>query len=302
MGIQVARLNWKLLTAFEAVARNGTFSRAAQELNVLQPAMSRRVAALESELGVRLLHRTRPAVTLTPEGEVLFHAVAGSLMQVQTAVEQIRLPTERNTLVVDTTIGFASCYLMQRLPAFRAAHPDIVVELVSRDLSDRYHEGGSDVIIVFDEPDRLPGARQALIFAEEMVPLCAPSYLSAPLVVEALPEHRLLHLVHGLHTRDWQRYLDGTGVHAAPPGSAERFTSFTVYLQAALNGDGIMLGWEHLLQDHIAAGQLIRVCARRLETERGYFACVTGRAGESRAARVFVDWLTGPDQQAAIRR
>ncbi|TMV03380.1 LysR family transcriptional regulator [Ruegeria sediminis] len=269
---------------------------------MLQPAVSRRVADLEQALGVRLMHRTRPGVTLTPEGEVLFHAIAGSLMQVQTAVEQIRLPAERNTLVVDSTIGFASCYLMQRLPAFRSAHPDIVIELVSRDLSDDYHQGGSDVIIVFDEPARLPGLHKSLIFGEELVPLCAPAYLPGPVPAERLCDHRLLHLVHGNHTRDWERYAASAGLRIAPPGSAERFTSFTVCLQAALNGDGIMLGWEHLLQDHLNAGRLIRACDQRLKTRRGYFACITGRAAENRHARAFVDWLAGEGQQAAMIR
>lgn len=288
----MARLNWKLLTAFEAVARNGTFSRAAQELNVLQPAMSRRVAALEQELGVHLLHRTRPLVTLTPEGEVLFDAVAGSLVRVQTAVEQISAPREQTTIVVDTTIGFASCYLMQRLPEFRAHHPDLVVELVSRDLSDRYQEAGADVIILFGEPDRLPGAQSAIIFGEEMVPLCAPGFLSAPVSPEQLGQHRLLHLVHGIHTRDWDRYASGTGLQVSPPGSAERFTSFMVYLQAALNGEGVMLGWEHLLQDHISGGRLIRASEHVVQTDRGYFACLSARAAQNTPAQTFLNWIS----------
>lgn len=300
----MARLNWKLLTAFEAVVRNGTFSRAAQELNVLQPAMSRRVAALEQELGVHLLHRTRPMVTLTPEGQVLFDAVAGSLVRVQTAVEQISAPREQAAIVVDSTIGFASCYLMQRLPEFRSRHPDLVVELLSRDLSDRYQEAAADVIILFDDPDRLPGVKSAIIFGEEMIPLCAPGFLNDPVPSDQLGNHRLLHLVHGIHTGDWDRYASGTDLQIAPPGSADRFTSFMVYLQAALNGDGIMLGWEHLLQDHIEAGRLVRASDRVVPTDRGYFACLSARAAHNPHAQVFWDWISRPpsdDKQSGSR-
>ena len=70
-------LNWKLLTAFEAAARHRSFTRAASELNVQQPAISRRVAELEADLGIELLQRTRPHATLTREGEALYRAIAG---------------------------------------------------------------------------------------------------------------------------------------------------------------------------------------------------------------------------------
>ena len=74
--------DWRLLNAFEAVARLGSFSRAAAELNVLQPAVSRRLAQLEEELGVTLIRRTRPVATLTPEGQTLFGAVSTGMSQI----------------------------------------------------------------------------------------------------------------------------------------------------------------------------------------------------------------------------
>ena len=74
--------DWKLLLAFEAVARHGSFSRAAQQLNVQQPAMSRRVAALETLLGTRLLHRTRPVLSLTESSAtVSYHLVWSPRME-----------------------------------------------------------------------------------------------------------------------------------------------------------------------------------------------------------------------------
>ena len=64
-----------------------------------------------------------------------------------------------------------------------------------------------------------------------------------------------------------------------------------VYLQAALNGEGIILGWEHLMQSHFDHGLLIRNATRVIETERGYFACLTQRASEDRAAATLWKWL-----------
>lgn len=286
--------DWKLLMAFEAVARHGSFSRAADELNVQQPAMSRRVAVLEAALGVQLLHRTRPTLNLSREGEILYRAVSGSLVQVNTAIDQIERHPHQDSVVVNTTIGFASCFLMKRMHAFRDAYPDIIVELVSRDQSHTYRESAADVIILFEDPSNLPGERQKLIFGEEMIAVYAPGYMSEPVEDhKSLLGQRLLHLTQGIHGNDWDTYL-GAGAHdMKAPDTSQRFTSFIIYLQAVLNGDGIALGWEHLLEDHLASGTLVRASSHVLRSKRGYFACLTKRAHNNPAAEKFLDWLSG---------
>lgn len=288
------RLNWKLLTAFEAVGRHRNFTRAAGELNVQQPAISRRVAALESELGVRLLVRTRPNTTLTREGELLFNALTGSFSQVRGTVEQIQRDPVSDVVTVNTTIGFASCYLMKRLHHFRAANPDISIELVSRDQNDTYKMEAADIVVVFDRPENLPGIRQAKIFSEMLVAVARPGATEVMGDdLEALSRQNLLHLTKGIHGDDWRTYFEGAGIATNQPTSDRRFTSFMVYLQAALNGDGIILGWETLLRDHFDQGLLQPVSNHRVRTPRGYFACLTGRAAEKRSALLLWDWFAG---------
>jgi LysR family glycine cleavage system transcriptional activator len=286
-------LNWKLLTAFEAVARHRNFTRAAQELNVQQPAASRRVAELEAELGVKLLNRTRPFATLTREGEVLYRGISRGITQVHSATEQVRQHPSQERLTIDTTIGFASCYLMKRLPEFRAMHPGISIELISRDQNDAYGRQ-SDIVIAFDNPDRLPGMRKALIFEECMVATARPDVAaSIGEDLKALSEHALLYLTMGLHTDDWTTFFDGTGLVPPAPSSDQKFTSFMVYLQAALNGDGVILGWETLLQDHFNHGLLAPITDRRIKTHRGYFGCLMPRAADRKSAGKFLDWIAG---------
>ncbi|WP_305985684.1 LysR family transcriptional regulator [Roseibium sp. MMSF_3544] len=285
-------LNWKLLTAFEAAARHRNFTRAAQELNVQQPAISRRVAALENQLGTRLLLRSRPRATLTPEGEILFRAISGGIFQVGNAIEQVRARPEQHVVTVNTTIGFASCYLMKRLPVFRAANSDVSIELVSRDQNDAYASEASDIVIVFDHPERLPGTHHKRIFSETLVAAARPDVAAgAGGEPEDLMQQNLLHLTMGIHRNDWQTFLAGTGLTPAHPSSGSKFTSFTVYLQAALNGDGVMLGWETLLDDQFELGLLTPVTERRVSTDRGYFACLTARAQSNPSAASVFEWL-----------
>jgi len=294
----VTRLNWKLLTAFEAAARHRSFTRAADELNVQQPAISRRVAELEAELGIALLHRTRPHATLTQEGDVLFRAVAASAMQVSSALEQVRRRPDRRSFTVDTTIGFASCYLMKRLPGFQAANPDISVELRSRDQNAAFGRE-ADVVVAFDRPDRLPGIGAQEIFRETLVAVARPDVAAAiGNDLAGLSQQSLLHLTQGIHSDDWHIFFAGTELVPRRPLAEHKFTSFIVYLQAALNGDGVALGWERLLQDHIDFGQLVPVTQRRVKTERGYFACLMERATANPSAEKFVKWLSGSASSA----
>ncbi|WP_170328502.1 LysR substrate-binding domain-containing protein [Ruegeria arenilitoris] len=286
-------LNWKLLMAFEAVARHRNFTHAASELNVQQPSISRRVAELEAELGVKLLVRTRPTAALTAEGDLLFHAISGGVAQVSDAINQIKAQSDRNVVVVNTTIGFASCYLMQHLASFRMEHPDIAVELVSRDQNDAYRSAHADVLILFDEPKNLPSTQAKRIFSEKLIPVGSPNVFQ-PVgdALEDLAQLELLHLSTGVHSHDWERYFRGTDISLPVPKSEQRFTSFMVYLQAALNGDGVILGWETLFQNLLDQGQLVRLTPRTVETDRGYFVCLTARAENSPAATTLWKWVS----------
>lgn len=286
-------LNWKLLTAFEAVARHLNFTRAASELNVQQPSISRRVAELEAELGVKLLVRTRPNAALTAEGDLLFRAISSGVAQVANAMAQIMEQPDRNVVVVNTTIGFASCFLMQHLADFRRKHPEIAVELVSRDQNETYKGAEADVLIVFDDPKTLPYSKTASIFSERLIPVGNPDvFRPVGNDIDELPRLELLHLSTGVHTRDWDTYFNGTNISSPAPTSEQKFTSFMVYLQAALNGDGIILGWETLLQNLLDQGQLIRLTTRHVETDRGYFACLTDRAEKNSSAQAFWKWVS----------
>jgi len=289
----MSTLNWKLLTAYEAVARHRNFTRAAGELNVQQPAISRRVAELEAELGVKLLVRTRPNAALTAEGEHLFRAISGGISQVTDAMDRIMAQPDRNVVVVNTTIGFASCYLMQHLAEFRLQHPDIAVELVSRDQNEAYRNTQADVLILFDEPNNLPTSQAARIFSERLIPVGNPDvFRPVGNDMEELARSGLLHLSAGVHAHDWDTYFKGTEVEPAAPTSEQKFTSFMVYLQAALNGDGIILGWGTLFQGLFDQGQLIPLTKRAVGTERGYFACLTDRAEKNPSAHTFWKWVS----------
>lgn len=284
--------NLNALRAFEAVTRHLTFTRAARDLNVQQPAISRQIADLEDDLGTKLFRRTKPRLTLTPDGERLASAVSHGFGHIAQTVAQIRGQGMKPTLAIDVSIGFASCWLLSRIADFQGRYPDVDVQITTRDANDAYDRDQSDVIILFGE-GREAGLEATRIFPEELFAICAPDYLpdGTDLSPAELPSQRLLSLRDSLHGRDWALLLEPEGLSVPPSGPGQEYNSFIVYLQAILNGEGIGLGWGRLLDDLIAARRLRRVTTLTRHTARGYHCALPTDRPPSPEAEAFVDWI-----------
>ena len=281
------------LGAFEAAARHLSFTEAAKEFDVLQPAISRHIAALENELGTPLFIRKKPKLELTYDGETLLASVSSGFGQIARAVDIIRDRNSTQSFVVTSSIGFASCFLMPRLSDFDTRYPDAELELVTSDLYRKYNPDEFDVAIVFADKKNVPGRDARLLFPEELIAVCAPDYLEGrePLSDEELAREKLLHLHEPSHLEDWNTFLLDAAVKAPPSAASNRYTAYTTYLQAALNGDGVGLGWSVYIDDLLRANRLCLASNRRVRTERGFFCWVSDRGLDKPAACNFANWL-----------
>ncbi len=278
------------LSTFEAAARHLSFTRAARELEVLQPAVSRQVIELEKALGTPLFERTKPLLTLTADGNLLYDAVAAGLGRINETLDFFLARGHRKTIVVNTTIGLASCYLMSRLADFEARHPEFQVELVTRDQNASFDPRSCDLVFVFDLSRNL-GVRRFRLFDEQMICVCAGDYTDFDSgSIDALRRQPLLALATAQHRDDWQKYLLSAGADAAPLTFAQQYLSFIVYLQAILDGRGLGIGWRYLLDEHLAAGRLRIAHEHVAPGERAYHCYLTERARDNPAATAFYDW------------
>ena len=280
------------INAFEAAARHLSFSRAAQDLNVQQPAISRQVAALEEGLGVALFLRTKPRLTLTADGERLARVVSQGFEAIRAELDEIQTGHGAGAIIVNAPIGFTSLFLLPRLAEFQALYPDVKVQVVTRDQSPDYDLAACDMVIVFaDRP--VPGLEGATVFHERMVALCHPDYLQerGPLSAEALAKERLLHMSGPAHKGDWARFFEGTGLEVARPAEHDRFLSYMVYLRAIQSGLGIGVGWRPMIDDYLASGALVLASERECRSTRGYFCNITARGSVRQETRLFLEWI-----------
>ena len=113
------------IRAFEAAARSESFTRAAEELNVTQGAVSHQVKALEDTLGLKLFQRERQRVILTDAGRDYLSVVRDALDQIAVGTERLLRRQESGALTVSTSPDFAAKWLVNRLSRFSEQHPDV---------------------------------------------------------------------------------------------------------------------------------------------------------------------------------
>ena len=282
------------LVAFEAAARRLSFTRAGEELNVTQAAISRHVCALEADLGVSLFHRAHRRVRLTPDGERLAQAVTLGLQHIARTVGDLRRVRHAGQLTIAASVAFSSLWLMPRLARFHAAHPDVRLRLVAVDRFDDPAAVGVDLTVRYGD-GRWPGMVATRLFADEIFPVCSPDYVArhGPFeTIEDLLGESILRMDDLDPTWiDWPAWLDAMGVSTPSGQPGLRFNNYTLEVQAAVNGQGIALGWQRLVADLLESGALVRPVEALLPSSDAHYVILPAGGEPSLDAMALHDWL-----------
>ena len=286
------------LRAFDAAARHSSFNRAAEELGTHQPSVSRYIAELEHEIGVRLFERSHRAVSLTPAGEVFHRAVAVGLERIAAGARTASSVSEDQRVVVACGPGTSYQFVMPRFQDLRQAIGEdacLRVLTLDPDMLERLGDDEADLVITFDETDRAP-ADWVTVFEEAVTPVCSPGFaathahvLARPVAEwSSLPFLRLARSPRGWAT--WHDWFEAAG-YPAPPPRYIGIDDYIYLLEAAVAGQGLALGWRHFIDRHLNAGTLVTVVDGFVEPNRSCFARLTRRGRQRRAARRCLDAL-----------
>lgn len=288
------------LLAFEATARLASFTAAARALNVTQPAVSRRIALLEADLGVGLVSRRTRPLQLTDAGARLYEALRSAFGRIEQTVEDIRAEADVNRIEISAGSGFASFWLIPRFAALQARFPAPSIRILT--LAHRDDMPAGDIQIRFGD-GHWPGYRVLPIMGEEVFAVASPVLRppeAGPLTVAELTGMRLLRLQGaGQPWYDWQTWFAALGAVRRPKLKLVEFDSYALLVTAALAGQGIGLCWGGLLDTFLDSGALVRVSAASVSSERGYY--VTHRADVPAASPVrgIADWIVAAASPSA---
>jgi putative choline sulfate-utilization transcription factor len=284
-----------LLRAFEAAARLRSFTAAAIELGTTQPAVSQQIKRLEEQLGTRLFDRIYRGIELTDAGEVLFNHVQAGMQTMDSGLQAITDRHQHEVLQVATDFAFAAYWLMPRLHRFHKLNPDVDVSLVTSERTHSMLRADVDVAVLFGD-GRFKQGESRWLFSEEVFPVCSPQLLAGretPLANEVLKEFPLLHLrSEGSNNWfDWGGVFRALGIAKAPAPGQLRFDNYTLLIQAAIGGQGVAIGWRHLIDDLLAQGLLCRPVAGTAISTYGYYVVLPQRKRRVQLVQQFVDWL-----------
>ncbi|MBE1285194.1 MAG: LysR family transcriptional regulator [Rhodobacteraceae bacterium] len=276
-------MSW--LAAFEAVARLGSVTEAARELDLTQGAVSRQVQKLEDTVQVKLFLRDRKRMVLTPQGAAYADRVREGVNQIASATLALQANPDGGALNLAILPAFGAHWLAPRLPAFLAANPGITLNLGTRtepfDFSRETFHGA----IHFGAED-WPDAGALKLWDEQVVPVVSSGVEIAGLDgLASLPRLQLQSrpwawdqwfAVHGL-----------TGVGAA----AMVLDQFATMAQAAQAGLGVALMPDYLVQSDIAAGRLVPVPGAKPVSVGAYYLVWPHSTSDYPALVALRDWL-----------
>lgn len=247
--------SFSLLSAFEAAARTGSITAAANELGLTQSAVSRQIAALEAQLGVALFRRERQTIRLTLAGDGYAREIREALRRISNASLTLRANPQGGTLNLAVLPFFGSRWLAPRIGRFLAAHPGMAVNLVTRLEPFDFRFDTLDAAIHFGAA-RWPGAELAFLMQEKVVAVCSREFrerygLAAPVGLLHVP---LLHL--SSRPDAWENWFSEQKI-AFDALHGMLFDQFAAIAESAAAGLGAALLPRFLIDRELADGTLV---------------------------------------------
>lgn len=262
------------LAAFEASARLLSFTKAADELGVSQPAVSQSIQRLEAAIGIKLFKRNHRIITLTDAGEVLKIDVSQGLGQIERSIKQLQTRSTGNHVTLSVSSAFAHYWLVPRLQDFRNRHPHIDLRMQQTEMDlDLAQEGIS--LAVWRGDGNWRGYGSTLLASESISALASPAWIAKNGTIDsldALKKCRLITLEEPHRYRpEWKDFFAAYDVHYTDDGTGLRLNDYALVLQAGMAGEGVVFGWQHITQQLVEAGLLVQIGNWRWITDAGFY-------------------------------
>jgi len=285
------------LRAFEAAGQHLSFTAAANSLTVAQSAVSRHVIVLENFLGVALFERRPQQLVLTDAGRHILPVVSKSFDRIDQALGEVIKEKGRPKRILKVALptSFAHRLAIPILRDFRAEHPGISLEIVSKPTTGSDIDGDIDIAIVYSEP-RVTDAIHDLLWMVRSTILCSPKLVQGLDRLDPakfIASSDLLHLKIEDRPRHffWEMFARSIGRPDLPVDRGLVFDTQQLAVQYAMSGDGLALGDPLLFHDELRTGKLARPFDLWLDEGYGYYLTTHPEDLSNEAVALFRSWL-----------
>ncbi|NOR31823.1 MAG: LysR family transcriptional regulator [Sulfitobacter sp.] len=278
------------LRVFEAAARHSSFAKAAGELNVSHSVVSQHIRNLELWFGTDLFIRHGNRVELSDDGRDLRPQIASGLQTLTDASETLLRKTRSGTLVVSAEPALASLWLRKQITEFCRLFTRIDVDLRPAWTPAQIGEGHADLIIHFATRMPQSGVKKDNMFALDGYPVATPQVRDRLLSENGRIDWDVAGLVHDNGKETWHKWYAAHQPESAGWRKGKVYSDLSLAIDAAVDGEGIILADDILCQREIASGQLVRLDDRTVRCV-WYQIALDKETSKSASSSFFKDWL-----------
>ncbi len=275
------------------VARLSSFSDAARELNVTQPAVSRSINALETHLGYPLFNRHGRWIDLTHNGDKLYRATTTAFDTITDTLREIDHHQEgRETVTISMSSTVVNFWFIPRMGDFIEKFPDVSLNF------ETFYSDSDDMHQSADLSIRLSNPRDAdrhrWPFADEKImALCSPDYFAESGTLDKPVKGRLHTLIEGVDQRfSMDQFFHATGQQTPANSVVMKFSDYSSTIQAAIQAQGITLAWITEASKQVIEGNLVPACTQVVKTGRRYHILASNLTPMRPIVEQVRDWLT----------
>ena len=278
------------LKSFEAAGRLLSFTRAANELNVTQAAVSHQIKVIEDFLGLSLFIRYPRKLALTEQGRLLLPEVIEAFDKVSNAIGAISQEPSSKMISVRLAPSFAAKWLSPRLKYFWLQHPEIDLCLYHAHPAVEFDREQIDIAVTYGKGD-WPGVVADPILSLDFYPVCTPAFMSNDRPLSNINNLRYYSLLHDANYECWSDWLKLAGLHQINANKGTIIDDTNVLIQAAVDGQGVALGSSTFVQDLLDSGRLIKPFDITLVNEFAYYVVCPEAHLKNPSVQAFKDWL-----------
>ncbi|REG78205.1 LysR family transcriptional regulator [Marinomonas pollencensis] len=268
------------LVAFEATVRLGSMTAAAQELNITQPLVSQRIRSLEDVLGGVLINRSKKPLKATRAGQHFYNNIQGSMQNLLHAFASAKhdLNDNKKKISICAYFGFAFHWIMPRLQRLQEAFPDYLFEIQPTNSLDDMTQSNADIVFHFSSKVGKHRFEKSFI-KEQVFPVCSPEFAARYKLTDhdEITNLRNLPLLHKDQDDprwfNWHNWAELLGIQYSDLPVMFCYNNYPLVVESAVNGHGICLGWQGIIDNFIADGKLIKLGPVLTSTTRGYLIC-----------------------------
>ena len=263
-----------------------------------QAAISHQVRGLEQRLGLKLFVRRNRSLLLSEAGQAYLPSVRAAFDQLNEATEKLLQKDKGGNLTVTTTSSFAVKWLVPRLGGFQRSHPEIDVRISTGTSLVDFSREDVDIGIRYGR-GQWPNLLAERLVSEDVMPVCAPSLLKGPNGLKKPADLKRFTLLHiGSFPDDWQVWLTAAGVKGFDASRGVSFDFALAAYQAAMDGLGVALGRNPLVEPDLKAGRLVVPFDFKRSSDFAYYLVYPPEAIRRRKIKAFRDWIVSLSEVA----